>query len=225
MIRNPSVIRRVLVVDDHPASRQFTVAALRQTGCSVKQAASVRETAAHLHSWWPDAILSDWQLGDGNGSDVASLVSKSIPSGGSLPRMVMLTGEISGEANPYALHGFERVLVKPCRAGELAAALGLQAAHAIQENSNGQTELANIIHAEFQQRLPELEKLISQRQFRSVHEITHQLVASSAFSGNRRLHAAVAALHHAVGNRPDAATIAACWCKTSAAAEDFLHDA
>jgi CheY-like chemotaxis protein len=219
----PSVALRVLVVDDHRASRQFVIAALRQTGASVKAARGVREAANRLRHWWPDAVLCDWNLEDGKGSDVLALFKQSRPPGAPRPRMVLLSGE---QCEDRAHRDFDLWLTKPCPREVLLEALGWQHDLAVRECRPTDDVLVHAIRDEFARRMPQVESLILNSRLPEAAEIAHQLTASGALAGDESLRQAMDSLHAALRGARGAALIAARWIRASAAVEDYLerHD-
>jgi CheY-like chemotaxis protein len=215
----PSVALRVLVVDDHRASRQFVTAALRQTGASVKAARGVREAVDRLHDWWPDAVLCDWNLEDGKGSDVAALLNQSRPPGAPRPRMVLLSGE---QRDDLAHRDFDLLLSKPCAREHLLDALGCQPGLAVLESRPTDDDLVHAIRDEFARRMPRIEGLILNGRLREAAEIAHQLTASGALAGDKSLRQAMDSLHDALRGVRGAEVIAARWLRASAAVEDYL---
>ena len=217
----PHVELSVLVVDDHPPSRRFTVAALRQTGCSVKQATGVREAADRLRERWPGAIVCDWNLPDGNGADVVALVAALRPAAAPSPRLILQSGECPDDA---ARQGFECILRKPCTADALIAALGVEPVFPVNEGAGTNRKLQLDIKDELRKRLPQLEHLLLDKRLSEASGITHQLVTSAAFAGDVSLQRALGALHGALSEGAGAATVATRWCVATAAVDEFLRD-
>jgi DNA-binding response OmpR family regulator len=66
-IKGPGGCRRVLVVEDDPASRRALVSLLKLNGFEALIARNLSEAIAHIHSS-PDCILLDLMLPDGTGA-------------------------------------------------------------------------------------------------------------------------------------------------------------
>ena len=217
---------RVLVVDDHRLSRMFTVAALRQTGCSVKQARSVHEAVQTAQDWWPTVILADWNLGDGNGGDLARRLRGALPAGRGMPRLVLLTGEAPERLPPgVAGCGFAQVLCKPFDAAGLARAVQSPARRYSVEEAGKPFEPRTAFAEELRQRLPEMERSLAGGDADATAATIHQLVAGSALSGERDIETDLRALNAAVLNDPQPGTVADAWCRLCRSAEEFLYSA
>lgn len=217
---------RVLVVDDHRLSRQFTVAALRQTGCSVKQARDVHEAVRTGREWLPAVVLVDWHLGDGNGAEMVRRLRDHWPNGHELPRLVLLTGE-SPERLPPGLAdcGFVQILTKPFEAADLLRAAQVPAQRYSVNEAGEPFDLRLAFATELQHRFPELERSIADGETVLAAATVHQLIAGSALSGERELESELRALNEAVLNDPRPGVLADAWCRLSRSAEKFLYEA
>lgn len=79
---------RVLMVDDEVRIRVGIARVLTRRGFLMDQAANVRETKELLSARKYDAVLLDWQLPDGNGLDLCSVIRDMQPGA----HVIMLTG-------------------------------------------------------------------------------------------------------------------------------------
>ena len=69
----PAVCRRVLVVEDDPASRRALVSLLKLNGIEALFAGNMAEAIRQLHAG-PDCILLDLMLPDGTGTAILDFV-------------------------------------------------------------------------------------------------------------------------------------------------------
>ena len=71
---------RALVVDDDPEIAQLVVQSLERVGYVVDQAASAREAVRRFEQSRPDVLISDWQMPDFNGIELAARLKKIDPN-------------------------------------------------------------------------------------------------------------------------------------------------
>lgn len=218
---------RVLVVDDHHVSRRFAVEALRQTGCSVKQATCVRRAVGIALDWRPGIVVTDWNLTDGTGGTLVQECREQWPARVPFPRFILVSGESAADLeSKTASYGFDQVLGKPFIAPELAHAAFPPTGNQVQETRRGcDDDVRLLFRRELEQRLPELEQLVIGGQTIAATAITHQLLASSAICGANTLEAAIRALDCSCRGNPEPAVVAQRWCSLSAAARDYLAGA
>lgn len=119
----PVIGATVLIVDDDVVTRRVLRHILERAGCSVVEAATVREACKALEAR-PQAMLLDIHLPDGSGTLVCSSARRDVRLR-SLP-VIVLTGDADAEAVREAYDaGADDFLVKPVRAGDLVMRLGL----------------------------------------------------------------------------------------------------
>ena len=180
---------RILVVDDHDISSRSAAAALRQSAGSIKRAQTAREALATALTWLPDLICMDLHLPDISGLEVIRRIRLAWPPERSQPRIIVLTGDDSGlKQSDLAGLNIERLLVKPVSGHELREAARLQPNNHINEAGayGHKLELEILFREELEQRLPELDRLISNFDRGPAAGILHQLIASSAMCNERR---------------------------------------
>jgi PAS domain S-box len=113
---NPRVARRVLLVEDHPDSREFMQALLESDGHSVDSACGVQDAMTLLQNANPcyDVLVTDIGLSDGSGWDLISFTRERWPS--------MRIGVVTGwEPRAGAGTDGDFILRKPVRTSELLA--------------------------------------------------------------------------------------------------------
>jgi CheY-like chemotaxis protein len=103
---------RVLVVEDDGDEREFTATLLAAAGADVHTAGDARQALAMLAWWWPDVLVSDIGLPDGDGCAMLEVV-RATPRGRRLPAAAV-TGQAKAEDRRRALRaGYRAHLAKP----------------------------------------------------------------------------------------------------------------
>lgn len=218
---------RVLVVDDHAISRQYTIAALRQTSCSVKHAPSAREALEIALTWLPEVILLDVELAGADGFDVALRIRNAWPLATRQPRIVMLSAalpEAAGRARTRVrTDGF---LVKPVSARRLRSAIAGRAREAPAPAAPALPDalLQQLFRAELVSRLDTLDGCLAGRDLPAARAILHQLIASSRLCRQRRLERNMLALHRACHVSCEAEKLGRRYYSLLAAAREYLQD-
>jgi DNA-binding NtrC family response regulator len=113
-------VERVLVVEDSPQLSRSLCAILAETYREVRACGSVAAVAAELADWWPDLVLLDVVLPDGDAHDVLALFARRQPA----PAVIAMSGA-AGPAQSFALaaHGVRAFLDKPLRIERVRAAI------------------------------------------------------------------------------------------------------
>jgi signal transduction histidine kinase len=112
--------RRVLVVEDDPASAQALALLLGRWGCHVRCAGSTVEALNQLTPQWrPEFVVADLRLSDGDDGHQTTLALRERMAI-ALPA-VMMTGESSHQRAMDARHAGFTVLNKPLRPAQLRA--------------------------------------------------------------------------------------------------------
>lgn len=107
---------RVLVVDDDPQARELLAAILETAGAEARLAGTIRDALDVLHAWWPDVLVSNMEIPDGDGHSVMEQVS-ALASPDSPP---MIAIAVTGHLRPRTLFaGFHWHLPKPIEPTEL----------------------------------------------------------------------------------------------------------
>ena len=114
--------RHVLVIDDQPSIVHFLRCSLedRWSGCSVDVAHSSRQARALLQHNSYDVVLTDYQLRDGNGLELAALVKERQGS----VAVVLMTASPPAPlqaASGLECNGIAAMLRKPFDLGQLFA--------------------------------------------------------------------------------------------------------
>jgi CheY-like chemotaxis protein len=114
----------VLLVEDHPDSRELMSTVLQQAGASVTAVTSVKEAFEALKARSPHALVSDIGLPDEDGyALIRRLRRREAKYGGFLPA-VALTGYVRAEDRARVLAaGYQAHVPKPVEAAELTAAV------------------------------------------------------------------------------------------------------
>jgi two-component system chemotaxis response regulator CheY len=202
---------RVLVVDDHTTSRRYTVAALRQTGATVKASGAPLAALGIALRWLPDAICTDLQLPGMGGRDLIHRIRQGWPADRAQPLIVVVSADPLLPSHLPTL-GADQSLLKPATPAQLRAVLGIRPADGVMEDRDGAApaaaELLRLFRQELAVQLPVLEFSLARKELDRVRAILHQLLASSRLCGDRCLEADLQALHAACRGDAVAAEIA-----------------
>jgi signal transduction histidine kinase/CheY-like chemotaxis protein len=113
---------RVMVVEDHPESRELLATLLRETGFRVTVAASGEQALALLEHEKPQLIWLDWRLPGIDGSEVARRI-RARPDGSDIRIVALTASAFVSERKALADAGFDEVLNKPFRPPDLFAVM------------------------------------------------------------------------------------------------------
>lgn len=220
--RQGSRASRILVVDDHPASRLCILAELRRCGCSVRTARSLAEAVALAAEWLPATVLTDWQLGDGTGAGVVQAIRGGWPRTRAKPRFLLVSGS-PADALPAAAYdcGFAKILQKPVAPEELAGAVGAEISGR-RHSGNGSGTMRRLLRQELAAGLDRIETMIANRQLRDAAGVVHRMTGGSAMAGATRLEIALRKLEDVLRENPGPEQAAAAWCSARREALDFL---
>lgn len=188
---------KVLVVDDHLISREFTIAALRDVTAVVKQARSADEALRTALSDPPDAIFMDFQLAGESGPDVIGRLLASWPAAAPLPRVFILSAEpVSRDQLGASGAPVEAVLRKPVSPARLRELLvsGPRAAAPSGERPLADSRLRDLFRRELRARLFELDHHLFTGRPGDAAAILHQLIASSGLCGEHTLESKMRAM-------------------------------
>jgi DNA-binding response OmpR family regulator len=111
---------RVLVVEDHVATRAMIEALLRDAGYTAVSVGTLAEARACMHAGGFAAVVLDWMLPDGSGLDLCA----ELRGGGDATPILVLTARGGVEDRVVGLDaGADDFLKKPFAAAELRARL------------------------------------------------------------------------------------------------------
>lgn len=118
----PRLRLKVLLVEDHPATRTGTAALLRQEGATVIEASNGHEAFNALETETPDVLLLDMMLPDLDGREI--LAHLQARPHATLKGVLVLTGDLTAErvADVKRL-GADRLIGKPVDLAKLVAAV------------------------------------------------------------------------------------------------------
>lgn len=115
----------VLLVDDDEFARSFVRTVLERAGYEVREAEGVSEALTSVRGASPHAVVTDWNLPDGNGGTLARslhLEESNLP-------VILITGESAGSQPMEESRGeFTAILYKPFSPSVLEKAI-LAAVH------------------------------------------------------------------------------------------------
>jgi CheY-like chemotaxis protein len=187
---------KVLVVDDHLISREFTAEALRDAGALVKQADSASAALQSALSHPPDLILMDIQLAGESGPEAIGRIRASWPAGLNFPRVIVLSAEpVSRGRLGAAGTAVEAVLQKPVSPRRLREILNsTREAEVPTETPPADPRLRDLFRRELRLRLSELDQRLAEGQPAHAAPILHQLIASTGFCGEPALESRMRAM-------------------------------
>ena len=115
---------RILLVEDHPDTREVMTIALRGRGADVTAVASAAEALKVFDQLRPHAIVSDIRLEGDDGYDLMREIRTREAGRGDLTPAIAVTAFSSGEDRDRAFAaGYQRHLAKPIDAGALTRAV------------------------------------------------------------------------------------------------------
>jgi two-component system response regulator RegA len=114
------VVERVLVVEDNVALSGRVCATLAESYRDVRACNSVSEVEPSIAGWWPDLVLLDVVLADGDAGEVLELLERHHPA----PAVIAMSGT-AGAAQSFALgaRGVRAFLEKPLELDRLQAVI------------------------------------------------------------------------------------------------------
>lgn len=198
MTDNPATTRpKILVVDDHGVSSQHAVSALGRCAGQVRLEHHAEGALVQALAWHPDVICTDLHLPELDGIELIRRIRASWPVDRRPPRIVLLTGDRNAlTRNDLSSLNIDHILIKPVSGGQLRKAIQTttvdEAGMAYQSRAG--TELLQLFLEELEHRLPELDRCISLADHRKAAHILHQLIASAAMTGERKLESSLRAL-------------------------------
>jgi CheY-like chemotaxis protein len=172
----------------------------------------------------PGVICTDLRLPDLDGRELIIRIRQAWPGAGPTPRIIVLTGDDS-ESTRAELDelGIHRLLVKPVSVRELRQAACEGDSGGDAAAGAGDPQLMRLFREELEQRLPELDRCISNLDRHSACLILHQLIASSAMNEEHRLTASLRALDEACRQGDTTALLARNYHDFLESAHDCLH--
>jgi len=117
--QNGGMPKRVLVVDDHVATVETTVAFLRSHGHDAKGCYSGKEALEAVRDFDPDAVVMDISMPGITGWDAARTIREDFP--GKRPLLIAVTGKYKGAADLILtkMNGFDHYFLKPTEPAKL----------------------------------------------------------------------------------------------------------
>jgi CheY-like chemotaxis protein len=205
---------RVLVIDDHRLSRQYTVQALRQITRRVKEAGSGREALELALRFLPRLIILDLNLPDMNGIDLLRRIRNGWPEEISPPEFVILSGDPkAGIVAQDDRSGVFRVMTKPARGRDLQelalAVLPSPRTAGEPHDMHPTATLRPKFNELFQNDLEDqgwlLDRSIAALDWRSARGVLHQMIAACAicFEADIEWHCRLLSGALAASCRPD----------------------
>ena len=118
MSDSPGVPRRILFIDDDPATLDGYSAYLAGSGYVVLPAATGQEALSLAAAWTPDVIVLDLGLPDIDGWEVARQL-KAAPATANIPIIALTGADLPHERVSAMRAGCDRHMSKPCEPAAL----------------------------------------------------------------------------------------------------------
>lgn len=111
---------RVLVVDDAPFIRDMVRKQLRDhiPNLEIKEATDGAKALSFMKQWWPDIVLSDWEMPNMTGEELLQEV-RSMPNGAKLPFIMVTTRGDRDHVVKAVQSGVSDYITKPFTTEEL----------------------------------------------------------------------------------------------------------
>ena len=218
--------RKILVVDDHAASAHHMVKSLSRLGVSARQAATGKNALRITTHWLPDLVFMDLCLPDMDGLEVIRKIQAGWPCSYPGPEFVVLSGNDPRlRQDELEKLGIEHAMTKPISGQRLRDlfTLQLEKQTAPPEPDPLQAELRDLFKAELEKRLPELDQHLLSNNHDQAAGLVHQLIASSAMTGEKRLESQFLLLNRLLRQPVAPAELARAWYRTLEAAQDYLY--
>jgi len=216
---------KLLVVDDHEASLLCTVQALSLAEVMIEQALTGTDAVLIAGQLFPDLIFMDICLPDMSGLDAAQQIRDDWPRMMPAPEFVILSGNDPQEHQERLQDlAIEHAYRKPISSRDLRQIARL---HDYWPDSpvnphSKPPELTTLFRNELQQRLPMLESHLSNNDIGNAAGLVHQLVASSAMTGESKLESCFLLLMQLLDTRSAPSELAGAYYKILEAANDYL---
>lgn len=204
------------------------VDALLQRVVQIRQARNTSEALRLALGWLPHVILLDVRLAGEDGYATGRQIRARWPTISPLPRIVMISADPQDSAGQrHTAIEADEFLLKPFTARQLTdAALGNSQpplpAPSIEEPVTG--DLQRLFRYELTARLEALDRYLAGPDLAAARGILHQLIASAALCGQRRLEHDLRGLYDACQKPPEASTLARCYSSLLTSARDFLDE-
>jgi CheY-like chemotaxis protein len=219
---------RILVVDDHEASRHHLLSALSGLSAAIRQADTGLSALQTAIRWLPQLIFMDLNLPDSTGIEVARKIRDRWPPSHPPVKIVLLSAEnFRVRSKKPDLPGIDRAVPKPASGSALQQLvidlLGLSPGLPTSPAKNA--ELRKLFSVELEQQLPRLESHLLEDDREQAFFLVHQLIASAALTGEKRLEKNLILLNRLVREATGTAALARAYYGTFQAAQAFMRKA
>jgi CheY-like chemotaxis protein/HPt (histidine-containing phosphotransfer) domain-containing protein len=217
---------RILVVDDHEASGQFLLRALARLDAVTEKVETGSAAIDRALSWLPRLILMDIHLPDADGIEIAGRIRHRWPSTQAVAEIVLVSAE-APRTRQQDLDSLDirHTIVKPVSGPILRSLvtdlLGLAGAGPAPSEPN--PEIRALFISELEQNLPVLEKHLLRDEKAQAAFMVHQLIASAAMSGEKRLEETFRKLNRLLCQAAAAAELARVYYQAFQQSQAVLH--
>lgn len=219
---------RILVVDDHEASRRHLLSTLSGLNAATRQAEAGLSALKIAIRWLPQLIFMDLHLPDSNGIDIARKIRDRWPPSHPPAKIVLLTAENPrNRLHELDLAGIDHTTTKPAsgRALQQLALDLLGLSSGLPGSPAVCAELRTLFTSELEQQLPKLEYHLLEDEREQALFLVHQLIASAALTGEKRLETKLILLNRLIRQTTGTAELARAYYGTYQEAHAFMQKA
>jgi CheY-like chemotaxis protein len=219
---------KILVVDDHEASRHHLLSVLSGLGAATKHADTGLSALQTALRWLPQLIFMDLNLPDSTGIEVARKIRDRWPPSHPPVKIVLLSAEnFQVRSTKPDLPGIDHAITKPASGSalqQLASDL-LGFSPGLPRSPATSAELRKLFTIELEQQLPRLENHLLEGDREQAFFLVHQLIASAALTGEKKLETNLILLNRLIRQTTGTADLARAYYGTFQAAQAFMRKA
>jgi len=217
---------KILVVDDHETSGRYLLSVLSRLNAVTQRTYTGEGGLRIAIAWLPQLIFMDFLLPDASGIDVARQIRNRWPSSHAPAKIVLLSAQ-----NPAIPQqqldslDIQHTLVKPV-SGAILRELALElvgqspAWPAPRENT---PQLCELFISELKEQLPMLEYHLSRDDTEQAISLVHQLIASAAMTGEKKLEEKFSLLDRLLRRKSGSAELARVYYRLFEETQAFMH--
>jgi CheY-like chemotaxis protein len=219
---------KILVVEDHEASRHHLLSVLSGLDAATRQSDTGLSALQTAIRWLPQLIFMDLNLPDCTGIEVARKIRDRWPPSHPPVKIVLLSAEnLRARSEEPDLSGIDHAITKPASGSairQLATDL-LGLSPGLPSPPATGAELRKLFTIELEQQLPRLENHLLENDRERAFFLLHQLIASAALTGEKKLETNLILLNRLVRQTAGTADLARAYYGIFQAAQAFMRKA